>query len=170
MLCFLHVFRFIILVYNNTPNFCSDYFCVVGIAEKLKIHRVQNAKISETGNTSLTVMWEKPKGPVTGYLVTCQTTAAAATPRDKKSKKKEKKKEKEKEEGGDDGGKEEVEEEEIKEEMEMVIDDADQTRAVYEGLKSDEEYVIKIYTMSGTSKSERVKVTGKTGQWKVNYG
>ena len=138
------------------------------IAEKLKIHRVQNAKISETGTTSLTVTWEKPKGPVTGYLVTCQTTAAAATPRDKKSKKKDKKKEKE--EGEDDGEKEEVEEEEIKEEMEMVIDDAEQTRAVYEGLKSDEEYVIKIYTMSGTSKSERVKVTGKTGQWKENYG
>eukprot|EP00057_Strongylocentrotus_purpuratus_P006482 XP_011660956.1 PREDICTED: fibronectin [Strongylocentrotus purpuratus] len=36
------------------------------------------------------------------------------------------------------------------------------TTVVFEDLKSDEEYVIKIYTLVGEKKSDRVKVIGKT--------
>ena len=128
---------------------------------------MQNAVISETGTTSLTITWEKPKGPATGYLVTCQTAATAATPRDKKSSK-DKKKKKEKEKDGDDDGKVEKQEEKEEENAEQVkerkIDDPNEVKAVFEGLKAEEEYVIKIYTLVGEKKSERVKVTGKTGQ------
>lgn len=127
---------------------------------------MQNAVISETGTTSLTITWEKPKGPATGYLVTCQTSATAATPRDKKSSK-DKKKKKDKE-GDDDDGKvekqEEKEEENTEQDKERKIDDPNEVKAVFEGLKAEEEYVIKIYTLVGEKKSERVKVTGKTGQ------
>ena len=138
----------------------------------MKIHKVQNAVISETAATSLIITWEKPKGPVTGYLVTCQTTAAAATPRDKKSskdnkKKKEKKRkddeEKTKEDEDTQEEKKEEEEEEDKE-REMKIEDPDAMRVIFEGLKPEEEYVIKIYTMVGEKKSDRVKVPGKTGK------
>ena len=136
----------------------------------MKIHRVQNAAISETGTTSLVVTWEPPKGEVTGYLLTCQTAASAAagTPRDKKSKKK-KKKEKEddgKEEEDDDGEENEEEKEEKGEEgiRKIEIDDPERMKAVFEDLMSDEEYVIKIYTLLEDRKSDRVKLTGKTGK------
>ena len=135
--------------------------------EKVKIHRVQNAAISETGTTSLVVTWEPPKGEVTGYLLTCQTAASAAagTPREKKSKKK-KKKEKDDDEEEDDGEEDEEEKEAKGEEgiRKIEIDDPERMKAVFEDLMSDEEYVIKIYTLLEDRKSDRVKLTGKTGK------
>eukprot|EP00057_Strongylocentrotus_purpuratus_P029279 XP_011683753.1 PREDICTED: uncharacterized protein LOC105447429 [Strongylocentrotus purpuratus] len=154
---------YIISIVTVTEDAKSDPVSVEAETKTLKIHRVQNAVISETGTTSLTITWEKPKGPATGYLVTCQTSASAATPRDKKDKK-DKKKKKEKE--GDDDGKVEKEEEITEQVKERKIDDPDEVKAVFEGLKAEEEYVIKIYTLVGEKKSERVKVTGKTAPTK----
>nr|XP_054772356.1 uncharacterized protein LOC129280349 [Lytechinus pictus] len=155
---------YIINIVTVTEDSKSEPVSVETETKTLKIHRVQNAVISETGPTSLTLTWEKPKGPVTGYLVTCQTSVAAATPRDKKPSN-----DKKKEKNGDDGKveKENKEEENSEQEKERKIEDPEELKAVIEGLRADEDYVIKIYTLVGEKKSERVKVTGKTDKMPV---
>ncbi|XP_041483698.1 uncharacterized protein LOC121430484 isoform X9 [Lytechinus variegatus] len=154
---------YVISVVTVTDDAKSEPVSVETETKTLKIHRVQNAVISETGTTSLTLAWEKPKGPVTGYLVTCQTSAAAATPRDKKASKDKKKKD------GDDGKeeKEDKKEEILGQEQERKIEDPEELKAVFEGLKADEDYVVKIYTLVGEKKSDRVKVTGKTDKMPI---
>ena len=47
---------------------------------------------------------------------------------------------------------------------ELEISEADTTQANLEDLKSDVEYVIKIYTLDGDRKSDRVKLTAKTSE------
>lgn len=50
---------------------------------------------------------------------------------------------------------------------ELSLDDPEVTKAIFEGLVPDTEYLVKIYAKNGKKKSDKVKLKGKTSKYEL---
>ncbi len=143
-----------------------------------KISKVRKAAIVETGSSNISISWKKPEGDTTGYLIQYSEKTSEAENKDKKKSKRKKSIKKEEDENKledipetDDIedkniSKDKKDETKVKGDIkELEISEPDTTQANLEDLKSDVEYVIKIYTLDGDRKSDRVKLTAKTSEF-----